>query len=194
MAVSDREPRGAERGNGGVGGVWGAKREEEAYREGEQWDGGLGTKLGGRGSAGQNREGRGVWGWGSGDIPPRQGQKDAEMRQRLEKGKISCWKISAVQNPLGQGTWGWDTPKRGSAPDKIPPPGQTLEFPKRGEGPSLSPVPVPHAAAPVSCSSSSFPTDLAAPAGFLLPGSGKFGGLQPWDLQGLREMGIFLFL
>lgn len=58
---------------------WGGKkREEEVYQQGEIVGWGLGGQIGGKGGCGgQNREGTGVW-----------GQKDAEIRQRFEKGKI----------------------------------------------------------------------------------------------------------
>lgn len=91
------------------------------------------------------------------------------MRQRLEKRgkKISCWKISAAQNPPGAGTH-----LRGGRAQPVP-----------------CPCPPHTPGNPVSHSSSSFPTDLAAPT----PRIWKIlGGIQPQDLQGLREMGIFL--
>lgn len=99
-------------------------------------------------------------GWGFRDIPPR-GRNETEGGKRE---KISCWKISAAQNPPGAGTH-----LRGFS--SCPPRGWRIKFhprtntgaPKQGGRPSLSPVLVTPGN-PLSLSSSSFPTDFAAPA------------------------------
>lgn len=164
------------------GGIWGAKREEE--------NGGMGAKLEGRGSEEQNRNrslGREV------DLGTflQDGDREAEMRQRLEKGKMSCWKISAVQSWAGTHPRGLSSCPQGLQ-DKIPTPGQKLEFPKR-ERAQPGPVPVPMA---WELRQPPHPPSQRIWLPQLVPCSRiwKIWGLQPWDLRGLREMGIFLLL
>lgn len=92
------------------------------------------------------------------------------MRQRLEKGKKNlllenlCWPES---------TWGWDTPEGGRA-QPVPCPCPPIPLG------TLSATPHPPLHNRFGCSSSQNLENL--------------GGMQPQDLQGLREMGIFLLL
>lgn len=142
----------------------------------------MGHKIGGNRRLG-SRQG------GDGDLGTFLQERGRNETEGGKREKISCWKISAAQNPPGAGTH-----LRGFS--SCPPRGWRIKFQPRTntgapkQGGRAQPVPCP-------C----HPWEPSQPLLILLPNRFRcsssqdlenLGGKQPQDLEGLREMGIFL--